>query len=173
MELSTAISLTQAGIPHESRIWADLGAGTGLFTQALLEILPDDAQVHALDKSPRYLYDLWRSHRSRLVVHDGDFTKEMELPQLDGILMANALHYIQDKTAVLRHILSYLKQGGKFILIEYDTDKPNSPWVPYPISRNSWERLCANVGLGKPEIIGQVPSRYGYDYIYSSTVEKL
>lgn len=168
MELSTALSLIQSGVSVESRLWADLGAGTGLFTQVLLQILPPEAKVHALDKSPRYLYDLWREHRSRLVVHDGDFTQTMELPQMDGILMANALHYIQDKEEVLNHILSYLKPGGSFILVEYDTDRGNPPWVPYPISRESWKNLCQKVNLTTPEVLGQVPSRYGYEYIYSA-----
>ncbi|MCI4667309.1 MAG: class I SAM-dependent methyltransferase [Bacteroidia bacterium] len=169
MELATAISLIQTGIPNKAEVWADLGAGTGLFTRALLEILPEEGLVHALDKSPRYLYDLWRGYKNRLIVHDGDFIKEMELPKLDGIVMANALHYVREKRSVLNHILSYLKPKGTFILVEYDTDSPNPPWVPYPISRNSWKNLCKQVGLEEVEVLGQTPSRYGYQYIYSSS----
>ncbi len=172
LELSDASSLIRSGIGTQDLLWADLGAGTGLFTQALMDILSDQARVHALDKSPRYLYDLWREHKQRLVVHDGDFTRDMELPLLDGILMANALHYVKEKEGVMKHILSYLKEGGRFLLVEYNSDRPNPPWVPYPISYGKWEKLGAELGLEGVEKLGSLPSRYGYQGIYASIAHK-
>ncbi|MEO0898435.1 MAG: class I SAM-dependent methyltransferase [Bacteroidota bacterium] len=168
MELSTAIQLIEEGVQTKGGNWADLGAGTGLFTKALLEILPHESQVHALDKIPRYLYDLWREHKKRLIVHDGDFTAPMELPPLDGILMANSLHYMLDKKSILPHLLSYLKEGGSFILVEYDTDRKNPPWVPYPISMDSWQKLSEEVGLIHTKKIASVPSQYSFRSIYSA-----
>jgi SAM-dependent methyltransferase len=61
-----------------------------------------------------------------------DFTRVIGLPLLDGILMANAMHYFKDKEAVLRQIHSFLKPIGTFLLVEYNVDSGN-PWVPYPL----------------------------------------
>ncbi|MEL6633749.1 MAG: class I SAM-dependent methyltransferase [Bacteroidota bacterium] len=169
MELTTAISLVEAALEPQHQTWADLGAGTGLFTEALLQTLPESAQVHALDKSPRYLYDLWRSHRKRLIVHDGDFTQEMELPPQDGVLMANALHYVQDKQRFLPHIFSYLKPGGTFLLVEYETDRPQPPWVPYPLSFATFKDLATELGLTDIQKLHQVSSAYGYQGIYAAS----
>jgi hypothetical protein len=40
MELSVAIDLIKAGVENKQRqVWADLGCGSGLFSEALLELL--------------------------------------------------------------------------------------------------------------------------------------
>ena len=38
----------------------------------------------------------------------GDFNGTLSLPPLDGILMANSLHYYREKEKVLRHVRSFL-----------------------------------------------------------------
>jgi hypothetical protein len=56
-------------------------------------------------------------------------------------------------------LAAHLRPGGRFIVVEYDTDRGN-PYVPHPFSVGSWERLAAGAGLIRTERIGRVPSRF-------------
>ena len=168
MEVSEAIRLIQAKVPSEKSIWADLGAGTGIFTQALQEILPEESTIYALDKSPMVLYRLPQLPHKKLIVIDGDFTKTMELPKLDGVVLANALHYTQDHTSTLQNILHYLRPQGTLIIVEYEQNQPNPPWVPYPISFQRLGKVAESLNLTPPVQFAQTPSRYGYTHIYAA-----
>ena len=88
-----------------------------------------------------------------------DFTKPLELPPLDGIVMANSLHFERDQLAVLRHVRGYLRPGGRLVLVEYDSDHGN-PWVPYPLSFGSWTTLAAEAGLRDTRRLASIPSRF-------------
>jgi hypothetical protein len=59
-----------------------------------------------------------------------------------------------------------LGAGGRFVVVEYDTDRAN-PWVPNPFSYPAWERLATAAGLVETRRIGRVPSRF-LDGIYSA-----
>jgi hypothetical protein len=73
--------------------------------------------------------------------------------------MANSLHFQRDKRPVLELVRGYVKAEGRLILIEYDSDRGN-PWVPYPLSYPSWERLAASVGFRDTRLLHRVPSRH-------------
>lgn len=170
MDIKQAVTLIEKGVPDDSHAWADIGAGTGTFTLALRELLPR-ARIIALDKSPHALYQLHREHPF-FEIAEGDFTKAMDLPLLDGILMANALHYVPDPIPVLHHILQYLKTGGTFILVEYDIATAIPTWVPYPISRKGFLELAPACGLSEVKELGVQRSVYGNGYIYAVSAVK-
>ena len=88
-----------------------------------------------------------------------DYTRPLDLPPLDGIVMANALHFQRDKGPVLRSILGYLKPGGRYILVEYDADHGN-PWVPHPLSFRAWQALAPRMGFAGVRLLATVPSRF-------------
>jgi len=89
----------------------------------------------------------------------GDFTEPLDLPPLDGVVMANSLHFLADKAPVLKLVRGYLKPGGRLIVVEYDADRGN-PWVPYPFSFASWRRMAPENGFSPPELLGRYPSRW-------------
>jgi SAM-dependent methyltransferase len=191
MTLTEAIDLIRPAVVPLSGVWADIGAGTGLFTEALMLIL-EEGKVIAVDKSPHSLYAneqlaISNSKRSEdparseavngmatgnlqsgigLEIIEADFNHPFVLPPLDGILMVNALHYAHDHTDVLKNVLTHLKPGGTFVLIEYDTDKPNPPWVPNPVSFVRFKELCEKAGLREPELIGTRDSVYNDGKMY-------
>jgi ubiquinone/menaquinone biosynthesis C-methylase UbiE len=171
LTLPEAIAFIRPAITTIHGTWADIGAGTGTFTEALFHIL-ESGKVIATDKSPHSLYSLKPPAHVAYEIIDADFTKPMELPEVDGILMANALHYAKDHEAVLKNVLQHLKPGGTFLLIEYDTDKSNPPWVPYPISMQKAISLFNDIGLLYSSVINTRDSIYQDGGLYALVAVK-
>ena len=142
--------------------WADLGAGTGAFTLALAELVGPGGEVIAVDRDLGALGELERALRpggAAVRTLGADFTKPIDLPPLDGIVMANSLHFVRDKTPVLALVHRMLKPSGRLLLVEYDADKGNH-WVPHPMSFETWRALAdANGFTGTRKLVSE-PSRF-------------
>ena len=97
-----------------------------------------------------------------------DFMKD-SLPNIavDGILMANSLHYVKDKLQFLIQIQSYLKTNGVFLLVEYDIETSNQ-WVPYPMSFLSARALSRQAGFESITKINDRPSIFSGRRIYAA-----
>jgi ubiquinone/menaquinone biosynthesis C-methylase UbiE len=173
MELAIAVKLIQGGITKSTspQHWVDLGAGTGLFTKALSKLLPAESLIYAIDKDSDSLKSVMSESPSvKVITLDTDFIlHDLTLKNLDGILMANALHFVQDKNAFLSKMRSCLKMNGKFLVVEYDMDSAN-PWVPYPVSRESLQTLAVNQKL-RASYLEQTPSRFNRSNIYSAVLQ--
>ncbi len=130
------IALIRDGIINTDGTWADLGAGSGNFTVALREIVGQEAIIHAIDHNAR---DLMRNQAAN-EHHQADFTRPLPVAELDGILMANALHWVRKQQTVLAHIKDALKPDGCLVVVEYDVTIPRPYMVPYPVP---FKRLCA------------------------------
>lgn len=146
-------------------VWADFGAGSGAFTLALRELVGPHAKIYAVDKDRRALAQLDKTHREMFTTSQNlhavqaDFTGALSLPPLDGVVMANSLHYFKDKEKVLRHVRSFLKMSGMLVLIEYNVDSGNV-WVPHPLSFETFRDLALGAGFSEPELLETVPSRF-------------
>lgn len=158
------LNLLRPGIPATGGTWADFGAGGGAFTLALAELIGASGHIIAVDQNTSALRENERALRSRFPAIStryltADFTRPLDLPPLDGLVMANSLHFHRDKEPILRQLISYLKPGGQFILIEYNVDTGNQ-WVPYPLSYPTWVNLAAAVGLTATRQLTTYPSRF-------------
>jgi len=150
----------------EGTVWADLGAGRGAFTLALAELLGPGARVVAVDRDREALAENARAVAARfpgtvLETLVADFTAPLAVPPLDGLVAANSLHFVAStaQVAVVRHLAGRLRPGGRFLVVEYDTDHGN-PWVPHPFTFARWERLAGEAGLLETRRIDRVPSRW-------------
>ena len=152
------VSLIREGVPGGDGTWADLGAGSGNFTFALRELLNADATIWAVDRDARAVAAI----RARLAAEQAGASinplqAQVErlpvLPPLDGILMANLLHFIRDQTGLLRRLAGLLKSGGRVLVVEYEQSLP-VPWVPFPVSFARLQTLAREAGLGEPVPIG-------------------
>jgi SAM-dependent methyltransferase len=168
------------GPRHGMRVWADLGAGAGTFTEALAGLLDPGAQLYAVDRERRAIAALERlaaSSRSgaTIIPRRADFAEPagldgLALPPLDGILLANALHFVSaaDQAAVLARLVARLRPGGRLVVVEYDGRGP-SPWVPWPVSPARLRALLP-AGVGPLRQVGSRPSAYG-GVIYAAVAE--
>jgi ubiquinone/menaquinone biosynthesis C-methylase UbiE len=165
------VALLQDAITERGGRWADLGAGEGAFTLALADLLGPGAHITAVDRDAGALRNLARVRFPGVEVETnvGDFTRPLDLSNLDGIVMANSLHFVRDKAPVLELVRSMLRPGGKLIVVEYGTDRGN-PWVPHPFSFERWERMAAQAGFEKTRLLRTIPSRH-LGSIYSAVSE--
>lgn len=175
MERAAAIELIQTKellLPQKS-VWADLGCGSGLFTAALAHLLSENSTIYAIDKSPIKLDVSWFPDHIHTRTFQLDFVEnKLDLPLLDGILMANSLHFVRDKSLLLSKLTKVLKPDGRFLLVEYDTDKPAAPWVPYPISFNTLTRFFAGLGYDQLVKLGERASIYRRAKMYAALISK-
>jgi ubiquinone/menaquinone biosynthesis C-methylase UbiE len=166
------VALLTRGVTQGSGgTWADLGAGTGAFTLALADLIGPHGVIHAIDRDRAALAALRTAFVSaaphaEVRVQAADFGRRLDLADLDGVVMANSLHFVEDKSAVLALVRGYLKHGGRLILVEYDSDRGNT-WVPHPLSFETWRDVAKEAGFIDTRRLATVPSRF-LDRIYSA-----
>jgi SAM-dependent methyltransferase len=157
----------------EPGTWADLGCGDGTFTRALAQLLPAGSVVHAVDLDDAALASIPAERDGVAVVtHRADFT-ERPWPfeaRLDGILMANSLHYVREQEGFVRECSGRLKADGRFIVVEYDFERPNR-WVPYPVSRRRLTALFTDAGYSAPVWLGSRASVYQRGEMYAALIQ--
>jgi SAM-dependent methyltransferase len=172
MHLDDAVRLIEPAVKgHEGR-WADLGAGSGLFTRALAAVLGPGSHVIAVDASASAFAALQRlaEGADKVSALHADFTQDLSFDQpLEGILLANSLHFVKDAGRVLAKLAVLLRPGGTVVLVEYDR-RPASRWVPYPISISQLPHLADAAGLTRFTVVESQPSNYeGIIYAASAT----
>ena len=146
------VNLIRGGINEPGGTWADFGAGSGSFTRALRDLLGAEAALYAVDRDARALAALSRTVDAQTIT--ADFTKPLDLPPLDGLLIANALHWVRQHKAVLRLLAGYLKPGGRFLIVEYDVIVPRG-YIPFPVPFSRFTELAGEVGLTDVQRVGE------------------
>lgn len=148
--------------------WADLGCGRGTFTLALAGLLGAGSTIAAVDEDRRALSALPDDYEDVYIrpQHASLRTVEFDAP-LHGILMANSLHYDADPATLLGRLSRSLRPGGRALLVEYDTDTPLPPWVPYPVSLRRARSLLEDTGFETIRHLASRPSVYGRSPLYS------
>jgi len=156
------VGLLKPAVTARGGSWGDLGAGEGAFTLALADLLGPEAHITAVDKDARALRAIGRGIETRVA----DFTRPLDLRELDGVVMANSLHFVRNKRPVLLAVRAMLKPGAPLVVVEYSTDRGN-PWVPHPFSFETWKSMAADAGLVGTALLATVPSRY-FGAMYSA-----
>ena len=179
------VNLLQPANLTPGGVYADFGAGSGAFTLALRELVGLDATIYAVDKDRGALGELENSHRARfdstlnLILLPNDFSRPLDastgsaqrIPPLDGIVMANSLHFFKDKEKILKHVWSYLKRNGLLLLVEYNVDRGNL-WVPHPLTFETFSTLAPKTGFTDPRLLAKVPSGFLKEF-YSAVTYRM
>ena len=158
------VALLREGILGSGMVWADFGSGDGAFTLALAELLGAGGRIYSVDRDGNALERQAQALRRRfphtpVTYRRADFTDALGLPPLDGIVIANALHFTAEKKSALRIIRAALRPAGRLVLVEYNTDHGNR-WVPYPFSYPTWQALAEEAGFVDTRLVATRPSRF-------------
>jgi len=168
MDVRDATALIEPAVPHPGGTWADLGAGAGTFTLALARLLGPNGRVVAVERDGHALNQLRRMASRRtggvapISTIDADFSQRLELPMLDGALLANALHFVADarQPEVLARLSRTIRPGGRIVVVEYEGRRP-SRWVPYPAGVARLAAIAHDAALPEPMPTGSRASAYG------------
>jgi SAM-dependent methyltransferase len=164
MNHSDHVRLIREGVSGGGDAWADLGSGSGAFTLALADLLGAGGHIYSVDTDTRALREQQGAMQSRfpavtLEQRVANFAKPLDLPPLDGVVMANSLHFQRHKEPVLQQVRALLKPGGRLVLVEYNADKGNI-WVPYPLSYPTWQTLSLVQGFAGTTLLATISSRF-------------
>lgn len=175
MDHKDHLDLIRKGVDSPAGTWADFGSGRGAFTLALADLMKEGGIIYSIDHKRGKLEDQKQRMQARFPEMDvryraGDFRSPLDLPPLDGILIANALHFQEDKGPVLDLFHSYLQPSGRLILVEYNADRGNR-WVPHPLSYQSWEKLSQEHGFIETRLLATKPSHF-LGQIYAAASKK-
>lgn len=165
------VNLIKKAIIQKHDVWADFGSGDGAFTLAVRDLAGPEVEIYSIDKDGNRLKNQKEAFNKmfpKTNIHyiEKDFINDLQLPQLDGIIMANSLHYVQNQLKFLQSIKKYFKSEVKLLLVEYNTEVGNQ-WVPYPLSFPHFESLAKQAGFRNIELLEKIPSTY-WEEMYSS-----
>jgi SAM-dependent methyltransferase len=149
--------------------WADLGCGSGTFTRALAHLLAPGSTIHAMDANRAALSQLPPQCKDvRIRAWPGDFLEQpWPFGALDGVLLANSLHYVRDARALIRECVANMKPKHRFLIVEYDTDEANR-WVPHPLSARALDSLFSGEGYPPIQVLGSRQSIYQRARMYAA-----
>ncbi len=164
MDHADHVRLIRDGVVGAGPAWADLGSGRGAFTFALADILGPSGSIVSIDRDAGALREQageLRRHFPYVTVEErvADFTAPLDLGPLDGIVMANSIHFVRDKASVLAGVRAALREGGRLVLVEYDADHGNH-WVPFPMTFETWRRTAEGAGFRETRRLASIPSRF-------------
>ena len=149
--------------------WCDLGSGSGTFTMALAQLLAPGSTIYAVDFDQKALKEIPDQH-DRVVIRKiiADLqSSSLDLPSVDGILMANTLHFIQEQLIFVKRLRSV---ADRFLIVEYERPRPNR-WGPYPVGFEKLRQLFAEAGVESVEKLATRPSLFG-GTMYSAFAER-
>ena len=114
---------------------ADIGAGSGYFTERLARLVGAGSKVYANDIQQGML-DLLRRRLDREQLSNVTLVlgepADPKLPPaaIDMALMVDVYHELSDPQTMLANIRKALKPSGRLVLIEYKGEDPSVPILP-------------------------------------------
>jgi protein-L-isoaspartate O-methyltransferase len=114
---------------------ADIGAGSGYFTERLARLVGPSGRVYATDIQ-RGMLDLLERRLARAQIRNVSIIlgepSNPKLPEnsVDTALMVDVYHELSEPQTVLGHIRAALKPQGRLVLIEYKGEDPTIPILP-------------------------------------------
>jgi tRNA (cmo5U34)-methyltransferase len=131
----------------------DLGAGTGLMSEAVLDRYPQ-AELVLLDGAAEMLAQAAERLRGKRAtrVH-ADLREALPDGPFDAVVSALAIHHLEhaDVRGLLGRIHAVLRPGGVFVNAEHVTG--SSPWLE-GVYRRLWRQACLGAGALAEEIAG-------------------
>lgn len=153
--------IAQAAVRDGTRVVVELGPGTGVVTRGLLDALPRDGRVLALELEADFAERLAEEPDPRLVVHQGDALQlrsivgEHRLPRVDAIVSGIPFSTLGRDAGqrILQAAWGALAPGGRFVAYQFrphvdrfatplfgPPDVEFEPWNVPPMSVYCWHK---------------------------------
>lgn len=115
--------LVKVGAVSEARVVVELGPGTGGTTQAMLNALPKEASLLAIELNKEFVSQLEQLNDRRLIVHNGSAEQICEtlslygLPKPDVVVSGIPFSTMPSELGkkIISQIWSCLAPGGRFV----------------------------------------------------------
>ncbi len=115
------------GLKPEYKYIIEYGAGSGVFTKEILNVLPHDGKIIAIEMNSNFLKELSKIKDGRLIVLSGDVTKisrdfsQLGLPRVDVIVSGIPISFLKplERKELVKNTHDILEGGGRFIVYQY------------------------------------------------------
>ena len=149
--------------------WVEFGAGFGTYILALHTFL-ENGWIVALEleqKRVNFLEELVKTQGlSDVFIIRGDFyDAPLQTNSMDGILLANVLHFSSDLRDVLMEACRVLRANGVMIIVEYVVSSP-LPWVPYPLPKQKLVRFLNENAFQDIHLLAEDHRTYSITAVY-------
>lgn len=129
---------------------ADVGAGTGLFTELIAHAVGPEGRVYAVDIAPEFIAAIERRMRGAGLGNVQGIVNTQRstlLPtgSVDLVFLADTYHHFEHPAEMLRSIHEALRPGGELVVIDFQREQRfSSPWV------------MQHVRVGRDQVIREV-----------------
>lgn len=111
---------------------ADIGAGTGYMVAHLSKAVGQGGTVVAIDASAEMVEYLAKRSAdlgpAKIVPHKvGPDDHELQTASMDGVLTLDTWHHVKGQEAYAKKVYKGLKQGGRFVVVEYEVESEIGP----------------------------------------------
>ena len=145
-------NVTELGV-YDGQIVADLGAGTGAYTEPLARRVGETGRVYAVEVQKDFLVnikDAADKHGFKNVdVIWGDIEvsggTKIKDASVDAVVISNTLFIAEDQQGLIREAKRILKIGGKLLLVDWKDSygglgPAKDAIIPGPIAEGMFER---------------------------------
>lgn len=114
---------------------ADVGAGTGLFTQIFSPLVGEEGKVYAVDISDKFVSHITQAAKEQKLTNiEGVVCKpdSVELPpaSVDLVFICDTYHHFEYPYKTMRSVHRALKPGGQVVLIDFQRiEGVSDEWV--------------------------------------------
>jgi len=131
---------------------ADVGAGTGLFTELMARAVGPEGRVYAVDIAPEFVAAIERRMRGAGLGNVQGIVNTQRstlLPpgSVDLVFLADTYHHFEYPVDMLRSIHEALRPGGELVVIDFQREHGfSTPWVMQHV-RVGRDQVAAEVEL--------------------------
>jgi ubiquinone/menaquinone biosynthesis C-methylase UbiE len=131
---------------------ADIGAGTGFFTELFAELVGAEGRVYAVEVSPGFLDHLRQRARDRgsgqiEVVEGGERSVGLEDGSIDVAFLCDTYHHLEYPQAILASLYRALRPGGRLVVVDFEK-----------IEGTSQKWILEHVRVGKQGVSAEIVS---------------
>jgi SAM-dependent methyltransferase len=147
---------------------ADIGAGTGIFSVPLARAVRPGGRVLSVEVDAGFLPIIGAKARQASLDNITPVLGQFGDPRLprgdvDVAFMHDVLHHVAERESYIQALASYLKPGGRIVIVDYDMNVPGVPHSNQPemlISPDQVSGWMASAGLSLTREVGMFDDKF-------------